>query len=867
MAKPAPLSDDDLKALAGKELRAAVAYFGGKLSDQRRKAEIYYLGEAKLDLAPPEVDGRSTFVATVVRNTIMSMKPQLMAKFVGSDQVVQFEPAQKGDEQKAQQCTDYLNYLFMKRNNGHAICSTWFDDALLQKNGIIKCWWDTTTEETRESYKGLSEVELAEIMDDEEVEPIEQESYPDEEDAEQRQEAIKHLTQQMQQAMQAAQQPPPPGPAQGPPGQPPQGNPQAMQAVQQMQQKIAQLQSMPPAMLYDVSFRRSKKGGKLVIDNVPPEEFLISREAKTIGTARMVGHRFPRTLSQLRSMGYKNVDNIAGGGDDSAAAMNAERIERLGFDDEMAYMSIDNTGDDSQSVVWVNEMYIRCDYDGDGIAELRKVTMAGNQLLDNEEVDAAPFISITPVPMAHKFFGMSIADLAMESQKTMTQTIRAKQDNLYLQVNGRYFAVNGQVNLDDLLTSRPGGIVRVDQPGAVGRLDQGQGDMGAADSMMEWLEMDLEQRTGWTRYSQGNDSKALNQTATGVQIITNKGDMRVDLIARHFAEGFVELFRMMLKLVSQHQDKATEVRIGGEWVDMDPREWRNQFDVNINVGLGIGSKDEQIQKLMAILPQQAQSMAIGVATPKNVYNLHADIVKLMGHRNPDDYFNDPEKSPPPQKGPPPEIQVEQMKLQGQMQIEQMKLQAAAQAQQIEVQSKQAQTQIDAQSAQQKIQADAQLAAMKSQYDEQASMADRQHEAQLEQMRAQMQAQVDMNRDRSQADQKSLEMQQEAQLAQLHAGFADQAHGREQDLGWQKAQLDSATKIEVANIASKSKLNDAATAASTNEVTQALPKVDPNTQLIAQAAKQMADAATLMSKPKTRTILRDKNGKATGMTEE
>src|SRR5882672_955477 len=684
MAKPSPLTDDELKALANQELRQAVGYFGGKLADQRRKAEVYYLGLPQLDLMPPEIDGRSTFVATVVRNTIMSMMPALMAKFVGDDQVVEFEPSQQGDEEKARQCTDYLNYLFMKKNNGHAICSTWFNDALLQKNGIIKVWWDTRTEETREEYKGLTQVELAQIMEDPEVEPIEQTSYPDEEDAQHRQEAIQQLTQQLQQAMQAAQQPPQgqQGPPQGmPPGQgpQPQGNPKAMAAAQQMQQQIQQIESQPPAMLYDVAFKRTKKGGKLVIDNVPPEEFLISRDGKSIPTARMVGHRVARTLSELRSMGYKNVDNI--GSDDAAASLNAERVTRLSYDDEFASMGVDNPGDDSQRLVWVNELYLRCDYNGDGIAELRKVTIAGNEMLENEECDIAPFISITPVPMPHKFFGLSIADLSMESQKIITNTVRAQQDNMFLQVNGRYFAVEGQVNLDDLLTSRPGGIVRTKAPGMVGRLDQGQGDIGSSTEMMQWLEMDLEQRTGWTRYSQGNDSKALNQTATGVQIITNKGDMRVDLIARNFAEGVVELFRMMLKLISQHQDKKIQVRVAGNWVEMDPREWSNMFDVNINVGLGIGSKDEQIQKLMAISQTQAHVMAIGVATPENVYNLQSDTIKLMGHRDPDRYFNNPEKNSPPPKPDP-----EQAKLQGMMQIEQMKAQVSAQSKQAELQA-------------------------------------------------------------------------------------------------------------------------------------------------------------------------------------
>lgn len=800
MAKPTPLTDDEVKALASNELRQAVGYFGGKLADQRRKAEIYFLGEPKLDLSPPEIDGRSTFVATVVRNTIMSMMPQLMAKFVGDEQVVEFEPAQQGDEEKASQCTDYLNYLFMKKNNGHAICSTWFNDALLQKNGIIKCWWDTRTEEKREEYKGLTQIELGQILEDPEVEPIDQESYADEEDAKQREQVVQQLTQALQQAMQAAQQPaqgPQGAPAQGmPPGQPgmaPQGDPKAMQAVQQIQQQLDQIQSQPPAMLYDVAFKRTPKGGKLCIENVPPEEFLISREAKTIPTARMVGHRVPRTLSELRSMGYKNVDNI--GSDDAAASLNAERVTRLSYDDEFASLGVESlTGDDSQRMVWVNELYIRCDCNGDGIAELRKVTLAGNELLENEEVDAAPFISITPVPMPHKFFGLSIADLSMESQKIITNTIRAQQDNMFLQVNGRYFAVDGQVNLDDLLTSRPGGIVRMKQAGMAGRLDQGTGDLRSSTEMMQWLEMDLEQRTGWTRYSQGNDSKALNQTATGVQIITNKGDMRVDLIARNFAEGFVELFRMMLKLISQHQDKKVQVRIAGNWVDMDPREWRNMFDVNINVGLGIGSKDEQIQKLMAISQQQAQTMAIGVATPKNVYNLHSDIVKLLGHRNPDDYFNDPEKNPPPPRPDP-----EEAKMKGLMQVEQMKLQASAQGKQAE------------------LQANAQIEQMKAQYQAQEAELKRNYEGQLEQARMQMQAEVDNNRQRSEAEQHALKIQNEAQLAALKAQYADEAHKREMAFKWELAQLESATKIQVANIGSKAKLDDPATQASTDEI--------------------------------------------------
>ncbi|MBT2300378.1 hypothetical protein J7E70_07860 [Variovorax paradoxus] len=811
------------------ELRNSVGYFGGKLADQRRKAMQYFLGEAIGDLAPPEIDGRSRAVSTDVRNTILSMLPQLVAKFVGGDAAVEFEPSKQDDEKKADDATQYINYLFMKQNNGYAVASTWILDSLLQKNGIIKAWWDNRAEEKREEYRGLTPVELAEIMEDPEVEPIEQKSYPDEEDAKARAQAVEQMTQQMQQAMQAAQQP---GPQQQ----------KAAMAVQQMQAQLQQIEAQPPAMLYDVAFKRTLKTGKITVENVPPEEFKISRKAKSIQTASFVAHTVPRTLSELRSMGYPGsiIDQI--GTDDTEATMNAERLERLGVDDEMAYISDNDTSDESQRVVWVNECYIRCDRDGDGISELRKVVVAGNQILDDEEVDCAPFVDIRCVPLPHKFYGLSIADLAMESQKQKTQILRAQLDNMYLEVNGRYFAVEGQVNLDDLLTSRPGGIVRVKQPTAVGRLDQGKGDFAASNMLMEWSEMDLEQRSGWTRYSQGNDSKALNQTATGVQIITNKGDMRVDLIARNMAEGFRDLFLMMLKLTSQHQDKKTSIRVNGDWIDMDPREWRNQFDVSVNVGLGIGSKDEQIQKMFALADRQAQALAIGVARPDQIYNMWSDITKMTGSKNPDRYWNDPQKQPPPDKPDP-----EQMKMQAQMQIEQAKLQATMQGKQAE------------------MQAHAQLEQMKANFAAQTAEAQRTYDAQLEQARMQMQAEVDNNRQRAEAEQHSLKISQEAQLAQLKMQQDDAAHQREMEFQRWKAELDASVKIETANISSKAKVDDPATQTATREIASAVTQ--PDFSPITDAAKQITEAAAAMSKPRKRTLIRGEDGRATGMIEE
>jgi hypothetical protein len=787
------LSEDDLKALIGSEMRSSLGYSSSKLSAARQKAEYYYLGLAIGDLSKPEIDGRSGVVSTDVRDTIESMLPQLMVTFCGGDKVAEFEPQGPDDEKRATQATEYVNYLFFKKNNGHNLSYVWMKDALLQKNGIVKVWWDTRHEEKKEEYKALDQIELAQIMEDPEVEVTESSAYPDEDDANARAKALEQLQGQIKQIEDGFWQAWQSGKI--PPQAEQQAKGQVAQQIQPIQAQIEQINAQPPVMIYDITCKRVKTDGKITIENVPPEEFLISRNAKNIPTARFVGHRVQRTVSELKSMGYKNVDKISG--EDQGQAVNSERIQRLSWNDENAYMSDEvNTADESQRKIWVTECYIRCDFDGDGISELRKVTVAGNELLDNEEVDFTPFVSITPVPLPHTFFGLSIADLAMEKQKSKTSLIRAAHDNTYLEANGRYFAVEGQVNLDDLMTSRPGGVVRMKKEGMAGRLDQGAGNTSKVMELLDYTEQELEKATGWSRYSQGNDAHGLNDTATGMNIITNKADMRVDLIARNFAEGFTELFNFILKLVCQHQNKKATIKLAGEWTDIDPREWRNQFDVNINVGIGQGNKDQKVQHMMALIGQQEKVFPLGVANGANLYEASTELAKLLGYKNGNKFFNDPVKNPPPPKPDP-----EKAKLDAMMQLEQMKIQANGQA------------------TAGKAQVDAQIEQMRLQFKAANDQSDREHQAQLEQLKASYQAQVDNNRQASEAQQHAMKMQNEAALAQLKAQYADLAHQREDAFNRWKVEIESSVKVEVANITSKDKLNDSATQTATAEISR------------------------------------------------
>lgn len=231
-------------------------------------------------------------------------------------------------------------------------------------------------------------------------------------------------------------------------------------------------------------------------------------------------------------------------------------------------------------------------------------------------------------------------------QRIKTALLRTNLEGLYRTINERTYAVEGSVNLDDLITNRPGGVVRVKSPTAVGPLQTGKPDLGAGMSMLEHLEVMRENRTGWTRYSQGSQSDSLNKTATGVNIITNKSEMRVQLIARVFAEtGVKDLFRMILKLVSMYQDRHSVIKLTNKWVQIDPREWKNQFDFVINVGLGTGNKDQIAQQLMQIVGLQQQALQIGLADKQNLYNAGAKLVENLGFKNPELFFKDPSNEP------------------------------------------------------------------------------------------------------------------------------------------------------------------------------------------------------------------------------
>jgi len=619
----AKISDIELRSIISGEINNALGFMGGSLSSQRKKSLEYYLGE-KLGT---EIDGRSQVISTDVADTVETILPNLLRIFTASNNVVRCEPVKAEDVALADQATNYINYVFNKDNSGFSILYTWFKDALLEKNGIVKVFWDESQKVEYETYKNLSDTDYQLLLNDDSIEVVDEEEFEDEKAKEQ------------------------------------------LQQVQALAEAQGQVIETETPKIHNCKIKRTHKFGRVKIENVPPEEFLIAKSAKTIEDANFVAHKVYKTRSELIEIGFDKevVEQLPSS---QNVLHNSEKLTRFSDIDKSPF---NHATDKSTEQVEIYECYLRMDYDGDGIAELRKVCVGGSgtsDILENTEVDSMPFCSLTPIPMPHRFYGRSVSELVEDIQLVKSTVMRQLLDNMYLTNNNRVAIMDGMVNLDDLLTSRPGGVVRTKQPPSQVMMPmQSQTISQQAFPLLEYLDTVRETRTGVTRYAQGLDADSLNKTATGINTLMTQTQMRMELIARIFSEtGVKELFRKIFELTVKYQDKERIVQLNNQFVPVRPTEWKDRYNITIVVGLGSGSKDQQLVILNNILERQLQAFKLqgGQEYPmvslKNIYNTLSKVIENAGLKNVENYFVDPDVGkqlvqPPP---PPPLTPIEKI---------------------------------------------------------------------------------------------------------------------------------------------------------------------------------------------------------------
>ena len=635
-----PKSRSEVEGIVQTAISDAVDFVESEISQDRIKAQRYYDGEVDLGYE----DGRSKVVATKVRDTVRAVKPSLMRIFLSTAKPVEYVPNGPEDVAMAEQATEFMHHEFT-RLNGYRVMNDAFQDALVKKQGIVKAYWMTYPEAEIYTFTDLSDDEYTYLIDDDDVTVIEH----------------------------------------------------SIELSIELDEMGIEME-MP---IHSAKLSRQKENGELCIESVPPEEFFVNSDARSLADAYIVAHRTDMRAGDLIAMGYDpevvlNLDSFEDGSD----MTEAEVLERRGYDMDT---SDEDMQDPAMRNVAVTEAYMRIDVDGTGIPVLHKITCGGTayEMLDFEPCDELPFAKFEVDPEPHTFYGRSLAEIVMDDQDAATSVLRSILDNVAMTNNPRLGIVEGAVNIDDVLNNEIGAIVRMRAPGSVQELTV-PFTAGQTLGALTYLDSLVETKTGVSRASMGLDPGAMQSTTkAAVQATVQSAAGQVEVMVRNLADGMRDLFGIMLRLMSKNVDEEQMMRMNGTFVPVDPRVWDASFDVTINVGLGTGREEEKIMALnqalqMQMTVYQTYGPMNGLVSMTNIRNTLADQLAVAGIRNADRYF-----APIT-----PEIEAQMLQMQQQAQAEQGQgadpnaafLQAEQMKAQVKMQSDMAKLQLDGQKA-------------------------------------------------------------------------------------------------------------------------------------------------------------------------
>lgn len=609
------------------------ATFNSQQARQNEKAIDYYYGERN----GSEVPGQSQVVSRSVMEAIEDTMPILMRMFVSTESLGIAVPQNLEDEEEAEQATDYVNYNFWRQNEGYNLIHDFAKDGLLQKKGVFKVWFDSEGHTEISDYENITlEQFQAYLVDnvDSEIEILEHEIFEDE------------------------------------------------------------------SGLKTVNFTAKQKWDqKNVIEVIPPEEFLISQNATDIESALFVGQKTRMTRSELEEMLGGEVDipeNAFSGGGSRDPENSNEKLARNRYDTTQTFNRDPNTNDKSIKSIVVIEAYPKFDFDGDGVAERRHVLVAGNKLLINEPTDNHPFITWSPIRIPHKHTGLSLADQTVDIQEVSTTILRNSLDNMYLTNNTQKIVVEGQVNIDDLLQAKPGGIIRTKTLNAIQPLITPPLPPETF-GLLEYMDRMKMNRTGTNGAISGVDADSVKTHVTqfGASQNLTQSQGHIELIARNLAEAIRQLFQKAYENIVKHESKQQVIKLRGSWTTVNPSEWKQRRNFRVEVGLGYGNKDQNLIHLQTIL--QVQNLIGGVkpamVSPQELFNAGQAVIDNTGLGDAEKFIRNPAKiSPEEMQGPPPpptkeQVELEKLELDKQIagadfQLKQAEIQLKAQEQNI-----------------------------------------------------------------------------------------------------------------------------------------------------------------------------------------
>jgi len=607
------MSDSELLAIISNAERDAVIY-NGEFSRINERLLKDYLGKPYGD----EVEDQSQVISTDVQDVVESDMPSLARVFLGSTQPVEFQPFTGSDQerQEVEEKNIYVNHLIMDQPTSYQTLFSWMKDATIQKNGVVKYFMEDSRKTEEHKFEGVNPNELNQIFESLEGEDV-------------------------------------------------------------SKIEVAQQQEDIDLGTFDITFKVTKGRQELKVVGVPAEKFLISKNATCIEDAELVGDTSSdKTRGQLLSEGFKKVliDKLP---TISTDRNNKSTLKYVRDQDTGSTSDTQGIDDWASELVEVTDLYVRIDFDGDGIAERRHILKSGNHLLINEAFDHSPYASLSGIIMPHKAIGRSRSELTQQTQRVKTVLLRQTLDNIYA-VNKPRNVVHPDVNLDDMLKIRANGVVRLKSRTSITPQQAVMPlvvppMMQQSLQVIQYMDSVRANSTGTYLASQGLDSDAIAQeTATRFNGVQEKGDEKIELVARTMAEtGWRKLYEGVAWLVAHYQDSASEIMVMGKELTVNPTLWKHNHNVTSKVGLGAGNQEKMVGAIQGILGIQQQLQASGsvLTDESKVYNSLTEIVNGLGFKRVDRFFNNPEQ--PEQTLQAENELMKQQVQQMQMQLEQM----------------------------------------------------------------------------------------------------------------------------------------------------------------------------------------------------
>jgi hypothetical protein len=686
--------------------RDSLGYEDGDLSNQRAKAMDHYHGRPYGN----EVDGRSKVVSRDLAEAVDGAMPAIMKVFVQSGAIAQFDPVGPEDEEQAQQESDYVNQVIMKDNAGFMTLHDVVKDILLLKNGYGKHWWAEEEKISTESFSGLSMDQVTQMIGQLEAEGAK------------------------------------------------------VEIVEQDSETIA-IPEIGPVEVFEVKLKIKRKVGKVRILATPTEELRVSKRCRgPLQESPFTEHVTRKTRSDLLEMGMdaKFVDELPAWNEPD----NGQEVRaRDSVTDESNSTGGSTVLDRSMDEIEYCEAYLRVDWDGDGIAELRKVVTCANQIPPgsdwNEAIEAVSITGGVAKRIPHRHVGESLDDDLAELQEILTTLKRQLNDNIYL-TNNSEKVVNERVNLKDVMTSTPGGIKRVKGSEAVDgaiRALEVRSIIGDVLPVIQHYKQEKEDRSGVSRAGQGLDPDVLRDATKGAYLENlNRLSQKLEMMTRLIAETFVkELVLQVRSLLIRHQDKPRMVQLRGKWVEVNPKTWGDRTDVTVRVGLGTGNEEEKKQKLLLVTQLQDRLGPHGLVGPEQMYALFGDVVEALGFDMPEKYAMSPDSDEfkqaqaKKQGQPPPELMIEQAKGQVTLQVEQARGAQNMQAKQAELEVQSQNDQRDAAREAMRFEQEMVLRREQMAYDDQKHLREMEHKRWEKMLDAETQITIARNRDAASID--------------------------------------------------------------------------------------------------------------------